>query len=162
MTSRPQILPANRAELPAGDLEFVTVTIAGLLFGIPVPAVRDVLAPQPIAPIPLAPAWVAGALNLRGRIVTALDIRALLGLPRRADPLSALSVVVEAPGDFYALSVDEVGDVLRCAVADIRPNPPNLGALWCSVSAGVIRLDQRLLVVLDVHRLFDTARSEAA
>jgi purine-binding chemotaxis protein CheW len=162
MTTLAQIAAPNSPVGVAGEFEFVTVTVANQLFGIPVPAVRDVLAPQPIAPIPLAPAWVAGALNLRGRIVTALDVRALLGLPPRADPLSAMSVVVEAPGEFYALRVDGVGDVLRCTAAEIRPNPPTLGALWRNVSAGVVRLDQGLLVVLDVDRLFGSARSEAA
>ena len=78
----------------AGDRhEFVSITVADQLFGIPVLQVQDVLGPQRITRIPLAPAEVAGSLNLRGRIVTAIDLRTRLGLPELADGNKRMSIV---------------------------------------------------------------------
>ena len=81
------------------QLEYVTMTIGGQWFGIPVLGVRDVLGPQNIAMIPLAPPEVAGSLNLRGRIVTAIDPRVRLGLPKREENETVMSVVVEHLGE---------------------------------------------------------------
>ena len=91
------------AEGNSGEqLEYVTMTIGGQWFGIPVLSVQDVLGPQNIAMIPLAPPEVAGSLNLRGRIVTAIDPRVRLGLPDREEDATVMSVVVEHLG--YSLS----------------------------------------------------------
>src|SRR6202023_3826356 len=85
----------------AGD--FVSVVISGQLFGIPVLQVRDVLASQRITRVPLAPPEVAGSLNLRGRIVTAIDLRTRLRLPKREDGAKSMSVVVDQAGESYSL-----------------------------------------------------------
>ncbi|HEX3498987.1 MAG TPA: chemotaxis protein CheW [Stellaceae bacterium] len=149
----------------AGD--FVSVVIGGQLFGIPVLEVRDVLASQRITRVPLAPAEVAGSLNLRGRIVTAIDIRTRLGLGERSEEEIAgkprMSVVVDHGGELYSLMVDSVGEVLNLEAANFERNPATLDARWREVSAGIYRLDSSLLVVLDVTRLLDiSSRSEAA
>jgi len=147
---------------PTGETrEFVTTTIAGQLFGIPVLKVQDVLGPQRITRIPLAPDWIAGALNLRGRIVTAIDVRSRLGLAK-SDRGSPVSIVVEHNTELYSLLVDEVGEVMSFAAAAIEPNPTTLEASWREISTGIIRLDERLLVVVDVARMFDMAQLEAA
>src|SRR6267154_2312473 len=108
----------------AGD--FVSVVIGGQLFGIPVLEVRDVLASQRITRVPLAPAEVAGSLNLRGRIVTAIDIRTRLGLPERSEGKTAMSVVVDYGGELYSLLVDSVGEVLSLDGTDAERNPATL------------------------------------
>jgi purine-binding chemotaxis protein CheW len=141
--------------------EFVTTVIAGQLFGIPVLKVQDVLGPQRITSIPLAPEWIAGALNLRGRIVTAIDVRSRLGLPK-SDRGGRVSIVVEHNTELYSLLVDEVGEVMSFPAAAIEPNPTTLEASWREISTGIIRLDERLLVVVDVARMFDLAQLEAA
>src|SRR5918911_2201202 len=82
-----------------GPRDFVSVTISGQLFGIPVLQVQDVLGPQRITPIPLAPREIAGSLNLRGRIVTAIDMRVRLGLAASAERDKRMSVVVEHGGE---------------------------------------------------------------
>lgn len=155
----------------AGDAreasDFVSVVIGDQLFGIPVLQVRDVLAAQRITRVPLAPPEVAGSLNLRGRIVTAIDIRIRLGLPERTAEQSSgkprMSVVVDHGGELYSLMVDSVGEVLRLAEANFERNPATLDVRWREVSAGIYRLDGSLLVVLDVTRLLDiSSRSEAA
>jgi len=140
--------------------QYVSITIGTQQFGIPVLIVHDVLGPQRITRIPLAPIEVAGSLNLRGRIVTAIDVRLRLGLARRPADDAGMSVVVEHAGEFYSLMVDGVGEVLTLSSRDFERNPATLDPRWREVSLGIFRLDQQLLVVLDVDRLLDFARTE--
>ncbi|WP_237217701.1 chemotaxis protein CheW [Falsiroseomonas oryziterrae] len=131
----------------------LTFTVAGQPCGVPVLSVRDVLGPQAITPIPLAPPEVEGAMNLRGRIVTAVDLRRRLGLPRRADGARPMSIVVEQGAELYAMLADAVGEVAPMPAVERAPNPPTLDPAWREVSRGVHRRDGQLLVVLDVDRL---------
>jgi purine-binding chemotaxis protein CheW len=142
--------------------EFVTVTIAGQLFGIPVLSVQDVLGPQKITRVPLAPPEIAGALNLRGRIVTAVDLRRRLNLPPRPEGEDGMSVVVEHKGEPYSLLIDSVGEVLAVPLAAYECNPATLNSRWREVSGGVYRLDGKLLVVLEVERLLDFSGASLA
>ncbi len=147
----------------ADHRDFVSVTIADQVFGIPVLQVQDVLGAQRITRIPLAPAEVAGSLNLRGRIVTAIDIRIRLRLPPRAEGKLAMSVVVDHGGELYSLLVDSVGEVLSLSAGAAERNPATLDPIWREVSAGIYRLDGTLLVVLDVAKVLDfSARAAAA
>ncbi|WP_135465885.1 chemotaxis protein CheW [Crenalkalicoccus roseus] len=144
------------AEAPRGDEAaevFLTLTLADQLCAVPVLAVRDVLGPQAITRIPLAPPEVAGSLNLRGRIVTALDLRRRLGLPPRPAGAPGMSVVVEGETELYSLIVDQVGDVVPLPRADRAANPPTLDPLWREVAVGVHRLGDRLVILLDVERV---------
>ncbi len=145
-----------------GSEDFVTMTISGQLFGIPVLSVQDVLGPQKITRIPLAPPEVAGALNLRGRIVTAIDVRSRLGLAPGNDSANNMSVVVDVDGELYSLMVDAVGEVLSMPADAYQPNPPTLDTAWRDVSAGIFQLDGQLLVVLDVNRLLASTERTAA
>ncbi len=144
------------------QLQYVSITIDGQLFGIPVLLVHDVLGPQRITRIPLAPPEVAGSLNLRGRIVTAIDVRLRLGLPKRPPEIEGMSVVVEHHGESYSLMVDGVGEVLTLTASDFERNPATLDPRWREISLGIYRLNQQLLVILDVNRLLDFSRNEAA
>ncbi len=139
--------------------EYVTVTIADQLFGIPVLEVHDVLRNLSLTKIPLAPAEVAGALNLRGRIVTAIDVRKRLGLPALDEDMKGMSVVVEHHGEPYSLMIDNVGEVLSLNAEDMQQNPVTLDTRWRDVSAGIFRLEEKLLVVLQIERLLDFAGS---
>ena len=104
------------------------MSIGDQMFGIPVLTVQDVLGPQNIARVPLAPPEVAGSLNLRGRIVTAIDVRPRLGLATREGGKAAMSVVVEHENELYSLLVDSVGEVLSLNSRDYQRNPPTLSA----------------------------------
>lgn len=132
---------------------FVTLTVAEQLCGIPVLGVRDILGEQVITRIPLAPPEIAGSLNLRGRIVTAIDLRRRLKLPPPPPGTRRMSVVAEQGGELYALLVDQVSEVLSLKSSAFERNPPTLPATWAMFSTGVYRLEDRLLVVLDVGRL---------
>ena len=133
----------------------VTLIVAGQLCGVPVMAVRDVLGEQAITPVPLAPAEIAGNLNLRGRIVTAIDLRRRLGLPGAEADRRPMSVVAEQGSEYYALLVDEVGEVLTLEASLYERTPPTLPASFAAFAEGVFRLPERLLMVLSVPRLLD-------
>jgi len=146
-----------------GQNEFVTVYIDGQLFGFPVLQVQDVLAPQRITPVPLAPPEVAGSLNLRGRIVTAIDIRKRLGMAGGENKGPRMSVVIDHGGELYSLLVDSVGEVLSVDSATFESNPATLDPRWRDVSNGIHRLKDTLLIILDVSRLLNLLpRGEAA
>lgn len=146
---------SDRVRNSAPD-ELVTMEVAGQPLGIPVSQVRDVLGPQHITRIPLAPPAVAGSLNLRGRIVTVLDLRVAMGLGRITDPARAMNVVTEQGDELYSLLVDHVGDVLPLAGADVEPAPPTLDAAWRAVCGGVVKLQDRLVLILLLNRLLPT------
>jgi purine-binding chemotaxis protein CheW len=138
----------------------VTLTVGDQLCGIPVLAVRDILGEQIITRIPLAPPEIAGSLNLRGRIVTAIDLRRRLHLPPAAPGQARMSVVAEQGGELYALLVDQVAEVLSLDATLFERNPPTLEKSWAEFSTGIFRLDGRLLVVLDVSRLLALSGEE--
>jgi len=142
--------------------DFVTMRIADQWFGIPVLGVQEVLGKQRIARVPLAPPEVAGNLNLRGRIATAIDIRKRLALPPREEGETEMSVVVDHHGDLFSLLIDSVGEVLSLAMSSFERNPPTLSQHLRDVSVGIYRLEDKLLVVLDVERLLNYSQEKAA
>jgi purine-binding chemotaxis protein CheW len=135
------------------EQKFVTMRVEGQVFGIAVKAVQDVLRRQRIAHVPLAPRVVAGSLNLRGRIVTAIDMRVRLGMPPFEDISAAMHVVVEYKNELYSLVVDGVGDVLNLPMKNFEKAPSNLSESWRNLAVGVFKLDKQLLVILDVHHI---------
>jgi purine-binding chemotaxis protein CheW len=136
--------------------DFLTLYISGQLFGIPVLQVQDVLGTQKVTRIPLAPPEVAGALNLRGRIVTAIDVCKRLGIEQDINDSEKMSVVVEHQNELYSLIIDRVGDVLALHQKDFENNPPTLDPVWRDISLGIYRLEEELLVVLDVAKVLNT------
>lgn len=150
-------------ESPENAVEYVTATVGGQLFGLPISRVQDVFAPERLTRVPLAPPEIAGVLNLRGRIVTAIDMRLRLGLDALAGNAPRMAVGVECKGESYGLLIDVIGEVLKLPASGREDNPVNLDPGLARVSAGVYRLEGKLLVVLDVDRVLDIApRSEAA
>lgn len=139
----------------AATQEFVTMRIGTQLFGISVLAVQDVLRRQTIASVPLSPHVVAGSLNLRGRIVTALDMRKRLDLGDYPNPEKMMMVVVEYQHELFALMIDDVGDVLTLPMNRFEKVPPNMDGTWRGMAAGVFKLDTELLVILDVASVID-------
>lgn len=163
MTENVTGLEHQRLDGTYGETEdFVTFIIDGQLFGIPVLKVQDVLSAHRITRIPMAPPEIAGSLNLRGRIVTALDVRCRVGLPPLGDRNESMSIVVEHEGELYSLLVDTVGEVLALSEANFERNPPTLDPRFAAYSLGIYRLDEQLLVVLDVQSLLDYSNSQAA
>jgi purine-binding chemotaxis protein CheW len=142
--------------------DYVTFTTAGQIFGLPIARVQEVFRPARITRVPLAGAQIAGVLNLRGRIVTAIDVRSRLGLQAREEGLAPMAIGIESRGESFGLLLDTLGEVLRLSDTDIEANPINLDRKLAGVSAGVHRLDGQLLIVLDVDRVLDVDTEAAA
>jgi purine-binding chemotaxis protein CheW len=145
----------SAADIDQSSQGYVTVVTAGQLFGLPLERVRDVFVPRGLSKVPLAPPEVAGLLNLRGRIVTAIDLRRRLGLPPRSDESVPIAVGMEQRGELYGLIADRAGDVLHLKRSTYETNPVNLDGRWAHVCAGVHRLEHGLMVVLDVEKVLD-------
>ncbi len=146
-----------------GDSEkYVTVTVAGQLFGLPISKVQDVFVIDNLTQVPLAIPEVVGVLNLRGRIMTAICMRKRMRLPERDGDRPTMAAGIEYKGESYGLLIDEVGDVLSLSRDTLERNPINLDPRWASVSAGVHRLENELLVILDVEKVLDIEKTPAA
>lgn len=142
--------------------DYVTFTTAGQLFGLPIERVQEVFRPSRITRVPLAGAQIAGVLNLRGRIVTAIDMRKRLELDARGEGEAPMAIGIESGNESFGLLVDVLGEVLKLADGEREPNPVNLDRKLSRVSAGVFRLDGQLMVVLDVDCVLDLAAEAVA
>ena len=148
----------------AADLttEYVTVTIGDHLFGLPIFRVQDVFVPDRLTRVPLAPPEVAGILNLRGRVVTAIDMRSRLDLGARAPDAPVMAIGIELKGESYGLLVDSVGEVMALRNSACEAKPANLDPRLSRVAAGIYRLEGQLMVVLDVDRVLDIKNGAVA
>jgi len=135
--------------------QYVSFLVEHQLLGVPVNVVQEVLNPQSIAPTPRAKPEIAGLLNLRGQIVTAVDLRKRLRLAPRNDGQPSMNVVVRNLEESYSLLVDEVGDVINVSTETMQPPPQTLDAHWKSLISGVFRLEDRLFIILNVPALLN-------
>ncbi len=141
---------------------FVSIRVGEQWFGVPVLRVQDVIAETAINRVPLAPPEVAGSLNLRGRIVTAIDLRRRLRMGERQETEPCMSVIVDRAGELYALLVDDVGDVLWLSNASHEPAPVTMSAHWRGVCDGLYRLEGKLLLVLNIEQVLNLGGSAHA
>jgi purine-binding chemotaxis protein CheW len=132
--------------------QFCTFFVNGLFFGVEVLRVQEVIRYQGMTRVPLAPAMVQGLINLRGQIVTAIDLRRRLELaPREAEQLP-MNVVVRSDDGTVSLLVDEIGDVVEIQ-DDIYERPPEtLKGVARDLVQGVYKLKERLLLILDTEK----------
>jgi purine-binding chemotaxis protein CheW len=152
----------DEAKLAESSSEFLTIIIGEQRFGIPILQVQDVLREQFVTQVPLAPPEVAGSLNLRGRVVTAIDVRKRLGLEAADQTAKKMSVVVEYGHELYSLIIDRVGDVMALQGDQYENTPATLDSVWRDVSSGIYRLDGELLVILDVPKLLSSVQTESS
>src|ERR1700691_4129042 len=131
---------------------FSTFYVADLFFGIDVLRVQEVLRYQPMTRVPRAPEVIEGLINLRGQIVTAIDMRRRLGLPPRAGNQTPMNMVVRTDEGAVSLLVDEIGDVLDVDQSSYERPPENLDPAARELIRGVYKLKGRLLLVLDAER----------
>jgi purine-binding chemotaxis protein CheW len=133
--------------------QYCTFLLDGHLFGVPVSSVQEVLKQQDVTPVPLAPREVSGLINLRGQIVTTLDLRTRLGLPGREAGAPSVSVVVRAAdGGPVSLVVDQIGDVLEAEDGALEPPPDTVPHEVRELVSGICKLDEQLMLLLDTER----------
>jgi purine-binding chemotaxis protein CheW len=136
----------------ANPKQFCTFFLNGLYFGVEVTHVQEVLRYQPMTRVPLAPPTVHGLINLRGQILTAIDLRRRLDLPARTGERLPMNVVVRTADGAISLLVDEIGDVVEIH-DDIFERPPEtLRGVARELVRGVYKLKERLLLVLDTEK----------
>lgn len=134
-----------------------TFTVAGRLCGLDVTRVQEVLRPLPVTPLPLAPPAVRGLLNLRGRIVPAVDLRAVLGLPAAPGSAPGGHLIVFDGDSPVSLIVDSIGDVRHADGAALVPVPHTLDGAARDLVAGAVPLPDGLLLALDLDRTLERA-----
>ncbi len=149
-------------EISQNQEQLLTFLLAEQMFGVPVLQVNDVLGPQKITRTPLAPPSVSGVMNLRGKIVTAIDVRRCLHQPPRAKDKASMSVVVNQNNELFSLMIDSVGDVLSLSGETYEKVPETLNPSWRSVASGIHKLEDKILVVLNVAQLLQLARQESS
>lgn len=135
------------------DRQYCTFFVDGLHFGVPVLGVQEVLRYQPMTPVPRAPSIVRGLINLRGQIVTAIDLRMRLDMAPRKGKRPPMNVVLRMQQDTVSLLVDEIGDVIDAREDTFEPTPRTLHPTTRELINGVYKLEKSLLLVLDTENV---------
>ncbi len=136
----------------AGERQFCTFFVNDLYFGIDVLKVQEIIRAQVMTPVPLAHRVVRGLINLRGQIVTAIDLRRRLEMPDRPDDMEPVNVVVQTDDGAVSLLVDEIGDVLAVDESCHERPPATLRGVARELILGAYKLDEHLLLMLDAER----------
>jgi len=139
----------------ASTEQFCTFLLDGHVFGTPVPKVQEVIQNQEMTRVPLAPDVISGLINLRGQIVSAIDLRRRLGLEDRPAGQLPMNVVVRTRDGAVSLLVDEIGDVIEVEEETLESPPETLQGFAREVVSGVYKLSGRLLLALDIDRIVD-------
>lgn len=137
--------------------QFCTFFLDGLFFGIEVEKVQEVIRSQATTRVPLAPAVIGGLINLRGQIVTAVDLRQRLELSKREEAQAPMNVVVRTEDGAVSLLVDEIGDVVEVEQSDFEQPPDTLQGVARELICGAFKLKGRLLLLLDTDRAMKMA-----
>jgi purine-binding chemotaxis protein CheW len=136
----------------ANAKQFCTFFLNGLYFGVEVLKVQEVIRYQEMTRVPLAPGMIRGLINLRGQIVTAIDLRHRLELPARAADVLPMNVVVRSDDGAVSLLVDEIGDVVEIEEDIFEAPPETLKGVARELIQGVYKLKERLLLILDTEK----------
>lgn len=134
------------------NLQLCTFRVGDLYLGVDVREVQEVLRYQETTTVPLAPDVVTGLINLRGQIVTAIDLRRRLGMPPLDEERRPMDVLVRADGEVVCLLVDEIGDVVEPDTGSFEPPPPTVDGRTLELIKGSFKLDDDLLLLLDITR----------
>jgi len=151
-----QTVSTTSANIAGSTRQYSTFQVEDLFFGIEVLKVQEVLRYLEMTPVPLAPEVIEGLINLRGQIITAVDMRRRLGLRPRLNGATPINVVVRSDDGAVSLLVDEIGDVLEVRADSYEPPPDNMPAEQRALIEGVYKLDGRLLLILDTERVLQT------
>jgi purine-binding chemotaxis protein CheW len=136
-------------------VQLATFTVADHLFGVPVHMVQEVLRSQEITRVPLSPEAIGGLINLRGQVVTAIDVRTRLAYPAADPGFRPMTMVVRSRGDIVSLLVDRIGDVVDAEESRFEAPPETLTGPGRDLIIGAYKLENTLLLALDVDPTVD-------
>lgn len=142
-----------------GTIQYATFHLGNEFFGVEVLRVQEILKHQEMTPVPLAPKYISGLINLRGQIVTAIDLG--IRLMERQEPASpeSMNVVVNSADGVVSLMVDKIGDVLDIENTLMEDVPPTIKSIKSEYLNGVCKLEGQLLMILDVDRLLEISNN---
>jgi purine-binding chemotaxis protein CheW len=140
-----------------GDQQLCTFYLDGHLFGVPVERVQEIIRFQHMTRVPLAPPTICGLINLRGQVVTAIDLRRKLGMAERSTDKQPINVVVRCDDGAVSFLVDEIGDVQAVDESTFEPPLNTLPDQLRQVIHGVFKLQERLLLILDAEKVMETS-----
>ncbi len=135
--------------------ELLTFLIGHQWIGLDIDQVREVLSRQPFTTVPMASAAVQGLINLRGRVVTILDARTVVGIPRHEDNTSQRVLIIESESEAIGLIVDAVGEVMPLEADSIEAAPDSLTLLWKEFSDGIIQQEERVILLMNIKKFLD-------
>lgn len=141
--------------LSEDEIGYLTFFVGEQMFGLPVLVVRDILKTPKLTRVPLASSHVRGVLNLRGKIITAINVRQCLGHSEPSPGNSSISIVVENQDEMYNLLVDRVGDVIWLTDDSFETTPQNLDPKWANLCPNLHRLDGSILLIMEIERLLE-------
>lgn len=141
--------------------QFCTFFLEGHYFGVPVQQVQEVLRYQEMTEVPLVSSVVRGLINLRGQIITAVDLRRQLGMTDRPEKQKPMNVIMRTADGAFSLLVDEIGDVIEVEDNTFEPPPDTLQGMAKGMLRGVHKLPNRLLLILDSERTAKLSDAEA-
>lgn len=144
--------------------KILVVNIGGHYFGAPIENIQDVIQRNPTTPVPLTTSNIIGLLNLRGHIVTEIDVAYTLGIMDRHKLMGSAgySIVINRGGEMYSLVFEGIGDVVDVSKSDIEKLPDTVSRRWVSISRGVCRMGDKLVVLLDFNLMIDHLTPEPA
>ena len=135
--------------------QFCTFFLKGLMFGIDVLKVQEIILPQEMTEVPLAPKAIRGLINLRGQVVTAIDLRSWLGFDSLNNEIGSMNVVIRAEDDIMSFLVDDIGDVVEPEEKSFESPPETLEESIRELIDGVYKLENQLLLVMNAERTFE-------
>lgn len=141
---------SDNAEGPSERLEIATLFLGEACYGIDILAVQEIIRMATITPVSLTPDYVEGVLNLRGQIVTIIDLAARVDIPSAADPSGGHIIVVRHESESIGLKVDRIGDVLSASWDQMESPPANLSGIHRRYLKGVLKIKNRLVEILDL------------
>jgi purine-binding chemotaxis protein CheW len=135
--------------------QLLKIKINEQIIAIPIVNIRDILILSKVTKVPLAPSTIIGLINLRGRIVTAINIKNLLKMDDNIICPDSMNVVIEIKNDLYSIIADSVEEVITINDNEILPKPDSIEEHWHKIASGIILGKEGLIVIVDINKLFD-------
>jgi len=145
------------AERNEQRLQMINFTLGGDEYAVEIQKVREVINFRELTPLPKAPSFVKGIINLRGEVIPVIDLREKLGLAHEAYSALTNVIIVEIGRKAVGVVVDDVRHVIRLAPGEVAPSPPFIGGLSGKYVSGVAKIGERLVVVLDMERILSAS-----
>lgn len=144
----------------ASDKELLIATIGPQAMGIGIDIIVDVLHCPPVTPVPRGGSKCMGLANLRGQIITLIDVRECLGMKKTEDA-ARMAIVVEHGREYYGLLFDNIGSIVNATADNTEALPATLAVRWDKLATGILRLPEEIIIILDAGQIIESARPEA-